>query len=133
MARHPNLYANLESSFSYLIRKPAVFAEVLATLLAAAGQARILYGSGANLMHPRPLLEAFSGFAMPDDVVDRIGPPPLTDEVKRKIVGGNALRLHGLSPEAVRDGIAGDTFEAAKRDGLAPPWSRVRGGVAEPR
>jgi predicted TIM-barrel fold metal-dependent hydrolase len=133
MVRHPNLYANLESSFSYLIRKPAVFAEVLATLLVAGGPERILYGSGANLMHPRPLLEAFADYEIPADVADRLGCPPLSDEIRRKIVGENALRLHGLNAAAVRDRVADDTFETEKRQGLAPPWSLLRCGAGDGR
>ncbi len=120
LSDHPNVYANLESSFSYILRKPRLFADVLAALLAAGGADRILYGSGVNLMHPRPLLEAFAAFEMPDDL------PPLTAATKAAILGGNALRLHGLSADDVISKTSGDEFDVARRSGLAPPWSGVR-------
>ena len=79
-----------------------------------------LFGSGCNLVHPRPLLDAFAAFEMPDDL------PPLTDDIRAKILGGNALRLHGLDADAVRARISGDRFEAEKTAGPAPYWSRLR-------
>jgi predicted TIM-barrel fold metal-dependent hydrolase len=128
LARHGNLYANLESSFSYLLTKPRRFAESVGPLLAAAGSERLLFGSGVNLTHPRPLLEAFDRFEMPADLVEDRGFPVLTADDRRKIVGGNALRVHGLTPTDVRAGIAGDRFEALKAEGLQAPWSLVRPG-----
>lgn len=120
LARHPNLYANLESSFAYILSKPSRFADIVGSLLQAAGPDRLLFGSGVNLVHPRPLLEAFAAFEMPDDL------PSLTDEIRAKILGGNALRIHGLDSAEIRRRIAGDEFERHKADRLAPYWSRLR-------
>lgn len=120
LARHPNLYANLESSFAYILSKPRRFADMVGALLLAAGPDRLLFGSGVNLVHPRPLLDAFAAFEMPADL------PPLTDEIRTKILGGNALRIHGLDGEAIRRQIAGDAFEHEKADGPSPYWSRLR-------
>jgi len=120
LARHPNLYANLESSFAYILSKPRRFADMVGSLLQAAGPDRLLFGSGVNLVHPRPLLDAFAAFEMPDDL------PPLTDEIRAKILGGNALRLHGLGAAEIGERIAGDTFEQEKANGPAPYWSRLR-------
>ena len=120
LARHPNLYANLESSFAYILSKPRRFADMLGSLLLAAGPDRLLFGSGVNLVHPRPLLDAFAAFEMPDDL------PPLTDEIRARILGGNALRIHGLDADDVRDRMAGDEFDQQKAGGLAPYWSRLR-------
>jgi hypothetical protein len=130
LSRHANLYANLESTFAYVLTKPTVFAEVIGTLLAAGGADRLLFGSGANLTHPRLLLDAFAKFEMPDDLVEDYGFPTLTAEVRGKILGGNALRLHGLSADDVRRRIDGDAFEAAKADGFAPPWDFLRRRLA---
>jgi uncharacterized protein len=130
LSRHTNLYANLESTFAYILTKPRVFAEVLGTLLAAGGADRLLFGSGANLTHPRLLLDAFAGFEMPDDLVEERGFPRLTAEVRDKMLGGNALRIHGLSADEVRQRIQGDAFEAAKADGFGRPWALLRQRLA---
>jgi hypothetical protein len=130
MSRHRNLYANLESTFSYILTKPRIFAEALGTMLNAGGADQLLFGSGANLTHPRLLLEAFAGFEMPEDLVEERGFPTLTPEIKDKILGANALRLHGLRADDVRDGIKGDPFEVAKSAGYGPPWQLLRRQLA---
>jgi predicted TIM-barrel fold metal-dependent hydrolase len=126
LARQRNVYGNLESTFAFLLSKPRVFAEILGDLLLAGGPERLLFGSGANLTHPRLLLEAFEQFEMPDDLVAEHGFPELTAESRALILGGNALRTHGLDAAAVRRGIEGDAFEVAKAGGFGPPWRRLR-------
>jgi uncharacterized protein len=126
LARHPNLYANLESTFAYVLVRPEVFAAVLGKLLAGGGSERLLFGSGVNLMHPRPILEAFDGYELPAAVLDEHGIPQLTEQDRRNILGENVLRMHGLEPDAVRTAVAGDEFELARADGYRRPWDVVR-------
>jgi predicted TIM-barrel fold metal-dependent hydrolase len=126
LARHPNLYATLESTFAYSQVKPRLFAEVLGGMLDAAGSERLLYASGTNLMHPRPILEGFEAFEMPRDLIEERGYAPLSEQDRRNILGENILRLHGLDAAGVRKRIAGDAFDRADVGGLVPPWSGVR-------
>jgi hypothetical protein len=67
---------------------------------------------------------------MPDDLVEDLGFPPLTPEIRGKILGGNALRIHGLRADDVRDRIRGDAFEAAKAEGFGAPWGFLRRRLA---
>jgi uncharacterized protein len=126
LTRHQNLYATLESMFAYILVRPRLCAEILGRLLAAGGSERLMFGSGTNLMHPRPILEAFEGFELPADLVEEQGLPQLTERDRRNILGENALRLHGLDAEQVRAGIAGDEFEQARARGYSPPWNLLR-------
>jgi hypothetical protein len=41
-------------------------------------------------------------FAIPQDLCEGYGYPQLTDVAKRKILGENLLRLHGLDVEATK-------------------------------
>jgi uncharacterized protein len=125
LGRHPNLYATLESTFAYSQVKPRLFAEVLGGLLVAAGSERLMYGSGTNLMHPRPILDAFETFEMPPDLVEQRGYPELSDRDRRNILGENLLRLHAIAPETVRERTAADAFDLGAET-LAAPWSGVR-------
>jgi predicted TIM-barrel fold metal-dependent hydrolase len=122
----PNLYANLENTIAYAVLRPRVFAEVLGELLYWGSADRICSGSGVNLMHPRPPLEAMHDFVMPEDLIEGKGYPVVTDEIKRLILGGNIARVHDVDVAAARDAIAGDEFEVLKRDGLREPWSGLR-------
>jgi hypothetical protein len=85
-----------------------------------------MFGSGTNLMHPRPILEAFEDFELPADLVEEQGLPQLSERDRRNILGENVLRLHGLHAEQVHAEIAGDEFERARAGGYAPPWNLLR-------
>jgi hypothetical protein len=60
------------------------------------GEDKIIYGSEAPLFHPQWALRAFMDFQIPEDLCAGYGYPQLTDQAKRKILGENLLRLHGL-------------------------------------
>jgi len=51
---------------------------------------------------PQWALEAFWNFELPQDLVEGYGYPQLTEQAKRKILGENLLRLHGMDIEATR-------------------------------
>ncbi len=46
--------------------------------------------------NPQWQIDAFRRFQIPDELVEGYGYPKLTDDIKRKIMGGNAARLWGL-------------------------------------
>jgi hypothetical protein len=85
-----------------------------------------MFGSGLNIVHPQPPLASLAGFVMPEDLIEGRGYPSLTDETRRKILGGTAARIHGIDPAEVLDKAKADEFSAAKQDGLRPPWSGLR-------
>jgi predicted TIM-barrel fold metal-dependent hydrolase len=126
LARHRNLYATLESMFAFILVRPRLFAEILGRLLAAGGSERLMFASGTNLMHPRPILEAFERFELPADLVEEHGFAQLTERDRRNILGENILRLHGLDAEHIRARVAGDEFELARVGGYAAPWNLLR-------
>jgi predicted TIM-barrel fold metal-dependent hydrolase len=126
MSRHRNLTANLESTVAFLLTRPRLFAEIFGTFLRAAGPDQIVFGSGTNLIHARPVLEAFAGFEMPVDLVEQRGYPEVTDEIRAQVFGGNALRLYGLRESEVLAALRDDEFERAKADGYPSPWGVLR-------
>jgi predicted TIM-barrel fold metal-dependent hydrolase len=130
LSRHRNLYAILETVFAYVVVRPRVFAKVLGTLLQACGPDQLMYGSGTNLSHPAPLLAAFDGYEFPADALDEFGFRQLTAPDRRKILGENALRVHGLDAGTVLKRIGDDEFSRARARGNAPPWERIRGQQA---
>jgi predicted TIM-barrel fold metal-dependent hydrolase len=100
--RHPNLYASIAATLNFVVRAPRQFAETLGKLLFWCGEDKIVYGSEAPIWHPRWALEAFWNFEIPQDLVDGYGYPQLTEQAKRKILGENLLRLHGMDVEETR-------------------------------
>ncbi len=86
-----------------------LFAEVLGKLLFWCGEDKIIYGSEAPIWQPQWALEAFWNFQLPQDLVEGYGYPQLTEQAKRKILGENLLRLHGMDVEATRARLRGAT------------------------
>ena len=102
LIRHPNLYASIAATINFIVRAPRQFAEVLGKLLFWCGEDKIIYGSETPIWHPRWALEAFWNFQLPEDLVEGYGYPQLTEQAKRKILGENLLRLHGMDVAATR-------------------------------
>jgi len=125
-ANHLNCWLNLEVSFAMVTFAPRRFAEFLGALLAVGGEDRLLYASGISLVHPHLAIRDFLAFEMPEDLVQEYGMPPLTDEGKRKILGSNFLRMHGIDEDALRGRIADDDVSQRQAGGLEAPWSSIR-------
>jgi predicted TIM-barrel fold metal-dependent hydrolase len=100
IVRFPNLYASIAATVNFISRQPRVFAEMLGKMMWWCGEDKILYGGEAPIWHPQWALEAFWDFELPEDIVSERGYPQLTDQAKRKILGGNLARLHGIDVEA---------------------------------
>jgi predicted TIM-barrel fold metal-dependent hydrolase len=102
LIRYPNLYASIAATINFVVRAPRQFAEVLGKLLFWCGEDKIIYGSEAPIWQPQWALEAFWNFQLPQDLVEGYGYPQLTEQAKRKILGENLLRLHGMDVEETR-------------------------------
>lgn len=137
LQRYPNVWANLEVTLVLAGAQPSNFAEVLGELLMWAGPDRILWATGPTAVHPQPFIEAFwDDFQFPQEMLDN-GYPPLTDEIKRDILGRNALRFHGKDPAEVKADIENLEDEVARirreQDGKPEPWSAIEPtGAPEP-
>ena len=57
---------------------------------------------------PQWQIEAFRRFQIPEDLQKRFGYKPLTKEVKAKIFGVNAARVHGVDVKAKLNSIPTD-------------------------
>jgi len=97
LIRYPNVYVSLAATVNLAVRAPRQFAEILAKLLFWAGEDKIVFGSEAPVFHPRWAVEAFWNFELPDDLTTQYLGAPLTEQAKRKILGENLLRLHGIA------------------------------------
>lgn len=115
----PNITVNLEGTAYYAKLAPRKFLEAIGAFLAAGGEDRIIWATGCDAAHPRPLIEAFWDLEMPRDLVEGYGYPELTAERKAKILGSNFLRMHGLDEQDLRRRIQGDEFDKLE---LAPAW-----------
>jgi uncharacterized protein len=94
------------------------FADMMAGLLATGKHHKIFYATGSTGVHPRPIMEGFRAFTMPQ------GRPQLTDEMKEGIFGLNFARHHGWDVEALKRQCAADKY-GLERAVLSHPWGPV--------
>jgi predicted TIM-barrel fold metal-dependent hydrolase len=129
LQRYPNVWANLEITTFLVAESPMNFAEVLAELLVWGGPERIVWSTGPTAIHPQPIIEAFWEFQFPEAMREN-GVPPLTDEIKRMILGENALRMMNKDPNAVRSKLGDIDDEVARiraeQEERPEPWSSIR-------
>jgi uncharacterized protein len=107
LIRHPNLYASIAATINLIVRAPRQFAEIMGKLLFWAGEDKIVYGSEAPIFQPQWALDAFWNFELPQDLVEGYLYPQITEQAKRKILGENLLRLHGMDVEETRARLRG--------------------------
>jgi predicted TIM-barrel fold metal-dependent hydrolase len=123
---HSNLYLTLETTFQYILTKPAVFAKILGTLITHCGARRLLFASGNNLGHPAPLLSAFERYEFPAELLDKYSIRQITAEERRLILSGNALRLHDIAEGDLLSAIRDDDYSVQRARGEHQPWSALR-------
>jgi hypothetical protein len=110
---------------------PRRFLKSVGLLLAAAPK-QVVFGTGAPLGHPQPIIEAISDIQMPEDLLEE-GLPELTDALKADLFGGNFARMLGLDVEKLKKAFAEDEFatrRAAWRESGAKPWALKRARIA---
>ena len=131
LARFENIYINLEVSNIILERRPRTFSKMLMELLKVGGMPmldRFIWATGCSLAHPRPTIDAFCRYEIPEDLLQDaglFGPlSQITDDHKRNILANNYARIHGIDIAATKAAIADDEFSQARRRDPSPdPWS----------
>lgn len=111
-----NVYAELGSTFAMtVITSPLLCGHILGMLVKHLGADHVLWGTDAIWWgSPRWQLEAFRRFRMPLELGERFGYPPLSAEVKAKILGLNAARLYGVDPAAAVSPVPEDFISRMK-------------------
>ena len=132
MCSFPNVWLNMEASFGLLVNAPRRFAEFMAAFLQAGAADRIIFATGCSLVHPKPVIEIFLDWQLPDDICAGYGVPQITDEQKRGILGNNLLRLHGIDPGKVRADTADDDWARRRAEqGEVEMYTHFRNRLAQ--
>jgi predicted TIM-barrel fold metal-dependent hydrolase len=130
LARFPNVFVNLEITCALAASRPQAFMQAMAALIGPGGPGameRIVWGTGAMAFHPQPLLESFvRDFAFPDQLIEGVGLPQMTQEAKRAILFDNYARMSGVDLKARLAATQDDEFARRRRDGPAAPFSTLR-------
>lgn len=97
-----NVYAELGTTWRNVMADCDQAAHLLGKLLLTFGEDRILWGTDSLWYgSPQDQIQAFRTFQISEEFQERYGYPAVTDEMRRKILGRNALALHGIDPAEV--------------------------------
>ncbi len=99
--RHPHVSLVMVNEFVEYWARPRHVLEVMGKALFHLGPDRLLYGSEAFIFEDvQSFIEGAFDMAMPQDLMEGYAYPPITDEVRRKILGENQARILGIDLEA---------------------------------
>jgi uncharacterized protein len=112
-----NVYAELGSTWRFLMRDPDAAAHALGKLFKYVGEDNVLWGTDSIWYgSPQDQIQAFRTFQISDELVAKHGYPKITPALRAKVFGKNALAVYAIAPEVLKKHIAGD---AIARDRLA--------------
>jgi predicted TIM-barrel fold metal-dependent hydrolase len=110
-----NVYAELGSTWRFLMTQPEAAAHMLGKLLLHLGEDRILWGTDSIWYGtPQDQISAFRAFEIPERMQEEYGYPALTAQAKAKIFGLNAAEVYGIDVDATRCTIDEDDVANAK-------------------
>jgi uncharacterized protein len=95
-----NVYAEIGSTWWYVMRYPDQAAHVLGKLLKHVGEDNVLWGTDCLFYgSPQPLIQGMRTFQISEELRERHGYPKLTKEIRAKILGLNGAALYGIEPK----------------------------------
>lgn len=111
-----NVYAELGSTWWYVMKYPTQAAHVLGKLLRYVGEDNVVWGTDCLFYgSPQDQIQASRAFHIAAELQERFGYPELTKEIKAKILGGNGARLYGIDPITTRCKFSRRELEQIRR------------------
>lgn len=96
-----NVYAELGSTWRFLMRDPTAAAHALGKLLKHVGEDRVLWGTDSIWYgSPQDQLQAFRSFTIDERLAEQHGYPALTPTIKAKILGLNGAQVYHVDAAA---------------------------------
>ncbi len=110
-----NVYAELGSTWRFLMRDPTQAAHGLGKLLKHCGPDNVLWGTDSIWYgSPQDQIQAFRTFQIAPELRERHGYPEITPQLRAKIFGLNATRPYRISAEEVQLRTSRDAVAAAR-------------------
>lgn len=117
-----NVYAELGSTWRFVMRDPDQAAHLLGKLLKHLGEDQILWGTDSIWYgSPQDQIQAFRAFEISSEFQQKFGYPALSTQAKLKIFGRNAARVYGLAPEQMQTRLLKDRVQKQKTEYLNDP------------
>lgn len=110
-----NVYAELGSTWRFLMRDPDMAAHSLGKLIKACGEDNVLWGTDSIWYgSPQDQIQAFRAFQISEEFQERFGYPELTPAIKARIFGLNAMKPYKVTDDDRMKAIQGDRISRIK-------------------
>jgi predicted TIM-barrel fold metal-dependent hydrolase len=111
-----NVYAELGSTWRYIsTRDPSSAAHALGKLFRYVGEDNVLWGTDSIWYgSPQDQIQAFRVFQIAEELQARHGYPRITEELRRKVFGLNAMKPYQLDAQELRRYTATDAISRSK-------------------
>jgi hypothetical protein len=121
IATGANVYAELGSTWRFLMRDPDSAAHALGKLFKHVGEDNVLWGTDSIWYgSPQDQIQAFRTFQISEGLADKHGYPTITPALRAKVFGRNALKVYSIPEDVLkvhlpRDRIAQNRIEYRER------------------
>jgi len=111
-----NVYAELGSTWRFLMRDPDSAAHSLGKLLQFVGEDNVLWGTDSIWYgSPQDQIQAFRTFQIGDELAAKHGYPKITPSLRAKVFGRNALRVYKIPDDVLRQHLPRDKVAQDRR------------------
>jgi len=122
-----NVYAELGSTWRFLMRDPDQAAHALGKLVVACGENNVLWGTDSIWYgSPQDQIQAFRTFQISARLREQHGYPEITPALRAKVFGLNAASVYGLTPTDVKRHTARDAVAHKRAAYLESPDPHFR-------
>ena len=98
-----NVYAELGSTWRFLLRDPDSAAHALGKLFKACGEGNVLWGTDSIWYgSPQDQIQAFRTFQIAPQLRDRHGYPEITPALRARVFGLNALKVYAIPDDVLK-------------------------------
>jgi hypothetical protein len=110
-----NVYAELGSTWRYLMKDPDEAAHVMGKLFRYVGENNVLWGTDCIWYgSPQDQIQAFRTFQISAEYQEKFGYAAITPELRAKVFGLNSLKPYGLDGTEIRKSFLGDAMQNEK-------------------
>ena len=112
-----NVYAELGSTWRFLMRDPDSAAHALGKLFKACGEDNVLWGTDSIWYgSPQDQIQAFRTFQIAPELRAKHGYPEITPAIRAKVFGLNALKIYKVPDDVLRKHLPKDRVAIARGD-----------------
>ena len=104
-----NVYAELGSTWRFLMRDPDSAAHALGKLFKACGEGNVLWGTDSIWYgSPQDQIQAFRAFQISAALRDRFGYPQMTPALRARVFGLNAVKIYPVPQDVLNQHLKAD-------------------------